>query len=74
MIKLAMDRSLDGRRFAQVLRARRYDQGYIRKLVQHLIKVNHDDFAQVICRYMLNRGNSSFFEMKLEELQANQDI
>ena len=70
MIKLAMDRNLDSKRFAQLLRARRYDQVYIRKLVQHLTKENHDEFAQVICRYMLNRGSSSFFEMKLEELQA----
>ena len=72
MIKLAMDRNLDGKRFAQLLRARRYDQVYIRKLVQYLIKANHDDFAQIICRYMMNRGISKFFETKLEELQANQ--
>lgn len=72
MIKLAMDRNLDSKRFAQLLRARRYDQVYIRRLVQYLVDANHDEFAQVICRYMLNRGSSSFFEMKLEELQANQ--
>ncbi len=73
MIKLAMDGNLDRKRFGQLLRARRYDQVYVRKLVQHLIKTNHDDFAQVICRYMLNRGASSFFEKKLKELQDAQD-
>jgi hypothetical protein len=71
MIKLAMDGSLDARRFAQLLRARRYDKVYPRRLVEHLVKINHDEFAQTICRYMLNRGKSQFFETKLAEITAS---
>jgi hypothetical protein len=73
MIKLAMDNNLDGKRFKQLLRARRYDQTYLRKLVEHLVKINHDDFAIAICRYMLMRGSSNFFERKLKELVSRQD-
>lgn len=69
MIKLAMDRKLTGQRFAQLLRARRYDDVYLRKLVRQLTKGNHVDFARVVCRYVLNRGSNSFFEKKLAELQ-----
>lgn len=73
MLKLAMDRNLDGKRFRQLLRARRYDQTYARRLVDHLVKVNHDEFAQAICRYVLKRGGSSVFEKKLAEISAAQD-
>jgi hypothetical protein len=72
MIKLVMDRNLDGKRFAQLLRARRYDQVYLRRLVEHLINATHDEFAQVVCRFMLNRGSNSFFEKKLAEIQDAQ--
>ena len=73
MLKLAMDGDLDAKRFAQLLRARRYDQIYVRNLVKYLIKANHDEFAQTICRYMLKRGSSSFFKKTLEELIEAQD-
>jgi hypothetical protein len=76
LLKLAMDGDLDAKRFAQLLRARRYDQVYVRNLVKHLIKESHDDFAQTICRYMLKRGGggtSSFFKKTLDKLIEAQD-
>lgn len=73
MLKLAMDRSLDGKRFRQLLRARRYDQTYVLRLVEHLVKINHDDLAQAVCRYMVKRGSSSVFEKKLAKIRAALD-
>lgn len=76
LLKLAMDGDLDAKRFTQLLRARRYDQVYVRNLVKHLIKESHDGFAQTICRYMLKRGGgggSSFFKKTLDKLIETQD-
>ncbi len=70
MIKLAMDGSLDARRFAQLLRARRYDQTYARNLVHRLISTNHKSLARIICTYMLQRGKDAFFAKKLQELSG----
>lgn len=61
MLKLAMEGALDGKRFGQLLRARRYDQTYIRTLVNWLIMNGHVRLAIVICDYMLHRGQSDFF-------------
>jgi len=68
MIKLAMDQALDGKRFKQLLRARRYDQNYAIDLVNHLVANNHQRLAQIICAYMLNRGRGSYFKKKLTEI------
>ncbi|MGJ8624354.1 MAG: phosphoadenosine phosphosulfate reductase [Yoonia sp.] len=70
MLKLAMDKSLTGKRFQKLLRARRYDQTYVRRLVEHLLAHSHDGFAEVICQYMLKRGSSIYFEKKLARIRA----
>jgi hypothetical protein len=72
MIKLAMEGSLDGKRFKQLLRARRYDKTYLRSLVEYLAEANHASLAQVVCRYMINRGHTTFFEKKLTTLKGQE--
>ncbi len=69
MIKLAMDGMLDRKRFAQLLRARRYDQTYARTLVRRLMMTGHMRLAKVICEYKLLRGPDTFFADKLAELK-----
>lgn len=71
MIKLAMDGSLERRRFMQLLRARRYDRVYIRSLVIWLINASHPRLARIICKYMMQRGYMAFFEEKLKELTGD---
>jgi hypothetical protein len=68
LIKLAMDGALDAKRFAQLLRARRYDQTYARTLVRRLIMTGHSKLAQIICTYMLQRGQNTFFAQTLAQL------
>ena len=68
IIKLAMDGRLDGQRFRQLLRARRYDLTYVRNLVDHLIKADRRASAAAICRYMVVRGQTSYFKQKLSML------
>ncbi len=68
MIKLAMDGSLDRKRFSQLLRARRYDQTYGRALINRLVTTNHKNLAQIMCTYMLQRGQNAFFAKTLREL------
>lgn len=68
MIKLAMDGSLDRKRFVQLQRARRYDTIYARALTHHLIKTGHSNLAKVICEYMLQRRESTYFRALLGEL------
>ena len=70
MIKLAMDGMLDGKRFTQLLRARRYDQTYARTLVRRLIMTGHPKLAQIICEYKLLRGPDPFFSDRLAELKS----
>ena len=73
IIKLAMDGALDRKRFAQLLRARRYDTTYARAVVHRLVNTNHRRLARIICSYMLQRGQSAFFEEKLRELSDDND-
>ena len=68
LIKLAMDDALDSKRFSQLLRARRYDQSYARTLVRHLIMTDHKRLAQIICNYMLQRGQNAFFAKQPADL------
>lgn len=70
MIKLAMDGSLARRRFMQLLRARRYDQTYVRALVTWLINTNHTQLARRVCKYMLQRGQTAFFDETLRALSG----
>ncbi|PJI91498.1 hypothetical protein BC777_0326 [Yoonia maricola] len=74
LIKLAMDGTLDRRRFLQLLRARRYDPTYVRALVRRLIITGHPRLARIICAYMIKRGHKAFFVDKYEELSPTQDI
>lgn len=71
MIKLAMDGSLERRRFIQLLRARRYDQTYVRSLVTWLVNANHPRLAGIVCKYMIQRGHKTFFEDRLRELSGS---
>ena len=73
IIKLAMDGALDRKRFAQLLRARRYDTTYARAVVLRLVNTNHRSLARIICSYMLQRGQSAFFAEKLQELSDEDD-
>ena len=68
MIKLAMDGALDAKRFAQLLRARRYDETYARSLVRRLIMTGHNRLAQIMCTYVLQRGENAYFDKILAEL------
>lgn len=68
MLKLAMEGALDGNRFNQLLRARRYDQTYVRTLVNWLIMNAHKRLAVTICEYMLHRGQNDFFASTREAL------
>ncbi|MEM9786272.1 MAG: phosphoadenosine phosphosulfate reductase [Pseudomonadota bacterium] len=61
MLKLAMEGALDARRFKQLLRARRYDQTYVRTLVNWLMMNEHTRLAIILCDYMLQRGQNAFF-------------
>lgn len=74
LIKLAMDGMLDRRRFARLLRARRYDPTYVRTLVRRLIITGHPRLALIICEYMIRRGHKAFFIDKREELTPTEDI
>lgn len=69
MLKLAMDHSLDAPRLAQLLRARRYDQTYIRTLVKWLVMNKHQQLAATLCEYMLQRGQNAFFANTLQTLR-----
>ncbi len=73
MLKLAMEGVLDSRRFTQLLRARRYDQTYIRTLVNWLIMNDHKRLAIIICDYMLQRGQNEFFASTREALSHHKD-
>ena len=68
MIKLAMDQALDRKRFAQLIRARRYDQVYSRDLVNHLLDRDHVWLAQLLCNYMIKRDRTGYFKSKLDDL------
>jgi hypothetical protein len=68
MLKLAMEGALDDKRFAMLLRARRYDETYTRTFVNWLILNEHKRLAVIICRYMLQRGQDDFFVNTLEVL------
>lgn len=68
MLKLAMNGRLDGQRFKRLLRARRYDQTYLRSLVTWLTMSEHFRLAIIVCDYMLQRGQSLFFAEKRESL------
>lgn len=68
MLKLAMEGALDDKRFAMLLRARRYDETYTRTLVNWLILNEHKRLAVTICQYMLQRGPDDFFANTLEVL------
>lgn len=74
MIKLAMDRILDRRRFFQLLRARRYDPTYARDLVNHLLDRDHVRLAQVLCNYMLKRDRTGYFEEKLADISDDDPL
>lgn len=73
MMKLAMEGGLDRRRFLQLLRARRYDQTYARRLVRHLVMTGHKSLARIICNYMLQRGQNPYFAKQLAALSGAQD-
>ncbi len=68
LLKLAMDGSLDRKRFIQLLRARRYDPVYAQALVTQLLRSDHDGLARIICDYMLRRGHNTFFAATRAEL------
>lgn len=68
MLKLAMEGVLDGKRFSQLLRARRYDQTYMRTLVNWLMMNEHKRLAVIMCTYMLQRGQDEFFASTLQAL------
>jgi hypothetical protein len=72
MLKLAMEGVLDGKRFNQLWRARRYDQTYARTLVNWLIMSEHKRLAAIICTYMLQRGKNTFFTTTLQDLTKDQ--
>ena len=72
LLKLAMDGSLDAKRFVQLSRARRYDQTYARTLVRRLIMTGHPRLARIICSYMLQRGQNTFFAKTLEDLSKGE--
>lgn len=69
MLKLAMDGELNAQRFLQLLRGRRYDQTYTRTLVRWLVMNRHPRLAEILCQYMLQRGQNEFFANTLETLQ-----
>lgn len=71
LIKLVMDNVLDRRRFAQLIRARRYDQTYTRNLVGSLLDKDHVWLAQVLCNYMIKRDRTGYFQAKLKDLSAD---
>ena len=73
LLRLVMDDALDAKRFAQLLRARRYDQVYGRDLVTHLVETGHPWLAKVVCGYMINRGRGSFFRKALNEIAQAQE-
>jgi len=68
LIHLVKDGNLNSSRFSQLLRARRYDQTYARKLVSRLIQKRHKRLARHICNYMLRRGENPFFTQMLQKL------
>ncbi|MEJ6401581.1 hypothetical protein [Yoonia sp. 2307UL14-13] len=70
LIKLAMERKLDRKRFGQLLRARRYDPTYAKSLVTQLLRTNHKGLARIVCQYMLNRRQDAFFEKTLLRLDG----
>lgn len=72
LLHLVKDGTLDSRRFAQLLRARRYDQNYARKLVSQLIRKRHKRLARHVCNYMLRRGENPFFTQMLQKLDREE--
>ena len=68
MLKLAMDDALDARRFALLLRARRYDQTYARALVNYMLRNDHERMAKIVCRYMLQRSENAYFSKMLSKI------
>ena len=73
LLKLAMEQALDAKRFAQLIRARRYDQTYTRDLVGHLLDRDHVWLAQLLCNYMIKRDRTGFFKSKLDDLTDDDD-
>ena len=67
-LKLAMDGSLNARRFNQLLRTRRYDDTYAIDLIGHLIEANHARLARVICEYKIQRSKNPFYAKTLADL------
>ncbi len=72
LLKLTFEGTLDRKRFAQLLRARRYDPTYARAIVKRLMRTNHHELARITCRYMLNRTQDAFFEKTLRKLTEKQ--
>lgn len=69
LIKLAMDGSLDERRFTQLLRARRYDDTYARNLIARLIRTKHESLARIICEYKQRRSDHPFYAKTMRDLE-----
>jgi len=65
----AMDGSLDTRRFAQLMRARRDYPNYLRNLYMHLMRQERQVMAANVCAHAVRSGHLNFFGDRLAELQ-----
>ena len=71
LLRLAMDGSLDAKRFRQLLRARRYDDSYAQSLITHLTDTGHRDMAKAICRYKEQRSKNPYYTDVLAALSGD---
>ncbi|SFR36773.1 hypothetical protein SAMN04488005_1018 [Yoonia tamlensis] len=65
MLKLAMSGDLDAKRFAQLLRARRYDDKYAMCLISRMLKIGRPRTAQMLCAYKQTRSTNPFYSRTL---------
>lgn len=70
LLRAAMDGTLNLVSFAQMIRARRTQKGYLRALYKKAFQTGHPVLAANACVYGLRLGDDPFFEDRLRELEA----
>ena len=71
MLLAAMDGKLTDLKFAKLMRARRADRRYKRRLLQRALNAGHSQLAANLCAHVLDENDDPFFVERLAELEAD---
>lgn len=71
MLLAAMDGTLTAFKFAKLMRARRADRRYNRRLLQRALNAGHSQLAANLCAFVLKETDDPFFQERLSELETD---